>query len=121
MTAPWKETTLLLILSKYKLKEIYNADKFSLFLFMQSDKSLDLRFEACLADEKKFLLLEWRQQMQRVIYKINVVIKKLKYPCCFKGVKNLADTEINKKRNAAYYWKNGYEKWIINLQKRRKK
>ena len=43
------------ILSKDKLKEIYNADIFSLFLFTQSDKSLDLRFEACVADEKKFL------------------------------------------------------------------
>ena len=85
------------ILSKDKLKEIYNADIFSLFLFTQSDKSLDLRFEACVADKKKFLLLEWRQQMQRVIYKTNVVIKKLKCPCCFKGVKNLSVTEIIKK------------------------
>ena len=59
--------------------------------------------------------------MQRVIYKTNVVIKKWKCPCCFKGVKNLAVTEIIKKRNPAYYSKNGYEKWIINLQKRRKR
>ena len=31
MTIPWKETTLLTILSKYKLDEIYNADEFGLF------------------------------------------------------------------------------------------
>ena len=31
MTAPWKETTLPTILSKYKLDEIYNADEFGLF------------------------------------------------------------------------------------------
>ena len=47
MTAPWKETTLPKILSKYKLDEIYNADEFGLFFRMQPNKSLNLRSEAC--------------------------------------------------------------------------
>ena len=46
MTAPWKETTLPTILSKYKVDEIYNADEFGLFFRMQLNKSLNLRSEA---------------------------------------------------------------------------
>ena len=47
MTAPWKETTLPTILSKYKLDEIYNADEFGLFFHIQPNKSLNLRSESC--------------------------------------------------------------------------
>ena len=47
MTAPWKETTLPTILSKYKLDEIYNADEFGLFFYMQPNKSLNHPSEAC--------------------------------------------------------------------------
>ena len=45
LAAPWKETTLPTILSKYKLDETYNADEFGLFSRMQPNKSLNLRSE----------------------------------------------------------------------------
>ena len=46
MTAPWKETTLPTILSKYN-DEIYNADEFGLFFRIQPNKSLNIRSESC--------------------------------------------------------------------------
>ena len=52
MTAPWKETTLPTILSKYELDEIYNADEFGLFFRMQPAKSLNLRSEACVGGKQ---------------------------------------------------------------------
>ena len=51
MTAPWKETALPTILSKYKLEEIYDANEFGLFYFMQPNKSLNIRSEACTAEK----------------------------------------------------------------------
>ena len=47
MTAPWKETTLPTILSKYKLDQIYNADEFGLFYRAQQGKALNLKTERC--------------------------------------------------------------------------
>ena len=47
MTASWKETTLPMIFSKYKLDEIYNSDEFRLFYFflcnLTSHSIFDLR------------------------------------------------------------------------------
>ena len=42
MTAPWKETILPTILSKYKLDEVYNADETELFFRMPLNRSLNL-------------------------------------------------------------------------------
>ena len=68
MTTPWKETTLPMILSKYKLDEIYNADEFGLFFRMHliSHLIFDLRLAEG-ENTVKFVLLESRQQMQRGI------------------------------------------------------
>ena len=42
MTASWSETYFPIILSKYELKDIYNADEFGLFYQVFPDKSLHL-------------------------------------------------------------------------------
>ena len=47
MTAPWAETTLPTMLSKYKLNQICNADEFGLFYRAQPEKSLHLKDERC--------------------------------------------------------------------------
>ena len=47
MTAAWKETSLPTILSRYELKDIYNADGFGLFYQGLSKKTLHLKSEKC--------------------------------------------------------------------------
>ena len=43
ITAPWKETTLPSILTRYQLKDIFNVDKFGLFSEDPPSKSLHFR------------------------------------------------------------------------------
>ena len=43
MVAPWEQTTLPTILSKYDLNQIYNADEFGLFYHGQTNKFLHLK------------------------------------------------------------------------------
>ena len=47
MTAAWNETSLPTILSRYELKDIYNADDFGLFYQGLSKKTLHLKSEKC--------------------------------------------------------------------------
>ena len=47
MTAAWKETCLPTILSKYELRDIYNADEFGLFDTCLPDKTFHLKGEKC--------------------------------------------------------------------------
>ena len=47
MTAAWTETTFTTILSKYKLNDIFNADKFGLFYQRFCDKTNNLSGEKC--------------------------------------------------------------------------
>ena len=45
MVAPWEQTALPTILSKYDLNQIYNADEYGLFYRTQPNKSLHLKNE----------------------------------------------------------------------------
>ena len=45
IVAPWEQTTLPTILSKYDLNQVYNADDFGLFYRAQPNKSLHLKNE----------------------------------------------------------------------------
>ena len=47
MTASWSEAYFPTTLSKYELKDIYNADEFGLFYQELPDKSLDYKDERC--------------------------------------------------------------------------
>ena len=47
MTASWKETRLPTILSRYKLKDIFNADEFCLFYQALPSKSMHCKNERC--------------------------------------------------------------------------
>ena len=47
MTAHWKETHLPTIFSRYKLKNIFNADEFGLFFKVLPNKTLELKGEKC--------------------------------------------------------------------------
>ena len=47
MTNAWNEAYLPIILSRYKLKDIYNADEFGLFYLELPKKTLHMKGEKC--------------------------------------------------------------------------
>ena len=57
MVAPWEQTTLPTILSKYDLNQIYNANRFGLLYCTQPNKSLHLRNENCASSKHSKLHL----------------------------------------------------------------
>ena len=114
MTAPWKETTLPTILSKYKLDEIYNADEFGLFFRMQPNKSLNLRSESCTGGKHSKIRLTGMAAANATGDKIPMfVIGKSKSPRCFKGVKHLPCRYRNQNKS----WMDSvlFEEWIREM------
>ena len=57
MVAPWEQTTLPTILSKYDLNQIYNADEFDFFYRAQPNKSLYLKNKNCVGGKHSKLRL----------------------------------------------------------------
>ena len=57
MVAPWEQTMLPTILSKYDLNQICNADEFGLFYCAQPNKSLHLENENCVGGKHNSLRL----------------------------------------------------------------
>ena len=114
MTAPWKETTLPTILSKYKLDEIYNADEFGLFLRIQPNKSLNLRPESCTGGKHSKIRLTGMAAANATGDKIPMfVTSKSKSPRCFKGVKHLPCRYRNQNKS----WMDSvfFEEWIREM------
>ena len=90
MTAPWKETTLPTIFSKYKLDEVYNTDEFVLFFCMQPNKSLNFWSETCVGQKHSIICLTGMASANATGDKLRMfIIGKSKSPHCFKGVKHL--------------------------------
>ena len=125
MTAPWEETTLPTILSKYKLEEVYNTDEFGLFYWAQPDKSLNLRTEKCVGGKHSKLCLTGVAAANTISEKLPMfVIGKAKSPRCFKGVKHLPCRYRNQKRRAGWTvcsLKSGFVKSIDDSQRKRKR
>ena len=114
MTAPWKETTLPTILSKYKFDEIYNADEFGLLFRMQPNKSLNLRSEACAGGKHSKIRLTGMATANETGDKIPMLfIAKSKSPRCFQGVKNLPCRYRNQNKNRMD--KILFEEWIWEM------
>ena len=57
MVAPWEQTTLPTILSKYDLRQICNADEFGLFYHAQPNTPLHLKNENCVGSKHSKLRL----------------------------------------------------------------
>ena len=114
MIAPWKETTLPTILSKYKLDEIYNADEFGLFFRMQPNKSLNLRSDACVGGKPSKIRLTGMAAGNAMSDKLPMfVIGKSKSPLCFKGVKHLPYRYRN--QNKSWIDSVLFEEWIREI------
>ena len=55
MTSSWLETYLPTILSRYDLKDIYNADEFGLFYQALPTKTMELKGETCTGGKNGFI------------------------------------------------------------------
>ena len=93
MTAQWKETRLPTILSRYELKDIFNADEFGLFFQALPNRTFELKGEKCIGGKHSKLRFTGISAASATGEKLPMlVIGKSKNPRCFKNVKSLPCT-----------------------------
>ena len=90
MTASWAQTHLPTILSRYDLRNIYNADEFGLFYQQLPTKSLHLKGERCAGGKFSKVRLTGLAAGNAAGEKLSMfVVGKAEKPRCFKGVTSL--------------------------------
>ena len=89
MTAPWRETTLSTIISRYGSRDIYNADEFGLFYKELPTKSMYLKSEKCSGGKNSKIRMTHLAAANMCGEKVPMfVIGKSNKPHCFKGIKS---------------------------------
>ena len=89
MTAPWTETTLPTILSRYPLENIFNADEFGLFFQCLPNKTLHLKRKKCSSGKHSKVRLTGLAAGNAYVKRLQMfVIGKFVKPR-FKGIKTL--------------------------------
>ena len=117
MTAPWAETTLPTMLSKYELNQIYNVDEFGLFYRAQPEKSLHLKDERCVGGKHSKLRLTGLAAANAAGEKLPMfVIGKSKSPRCFKNIKHLPCRYSSQNKS----WMDSilFEEWVREIGRR---
>ena len=117
MVAPWEQTTLPTILSKYGLDQIYNVDEFGLLYLAQPNKSLHLKNENCVGGKHSILRLTGFTAANAVGEKLPLfVIGKSKKRWCFKHIKHLPCRYRSQKKS----WKDSilFEEWVRHFDRR---
>ena len=117
MTAPWAETTLPAILSRYPLKNIFNVDEFGLFYQCLPDRFYHLKGEKCSGGKHRKTRLTGLAAGNPFGERLPMfVIWKSKMPRCFKGVKHLPC----RYRNQAKSWMSSelFEEWVRELDRK---
>ena len=90
MTASWEQTHFPTILSRYELRDIYNAGEFGLFYQHLPTKSFHLNGERCAGGKFRKVRLTGLAAGNGIGEKLPMlVIGKAEKPRCFKGVKTL--------------------------------
>ena len=118
MTAPWQETTLPIILARYELKDIYNADEFGLFYQELPSKSLHFRGKRCAGGKHSKVRLIGMAASNALGEKLPMfVIGKYAKPRCFKHVRNLPCHYRSQKKKS---WMDGklFEEWLCELDRK---
>ena len=87
---PWKETTLLTILSRYTLKGTFNADEFGLFYQALPSKTIRFKGQKCSGGKHSKVHLTGLAASNAFVKRHPVfAVGKAENPRCFKGVKQL--------------------------------
>ena len=120
MTTAWNETSLPIILSRYELTEIYNADEFNLFYQGLPKKVLHVKGEKCSGGKQSKVRLIEMVAASAAGEKLSMfVIGKSSKPICFKNVKSFPCRYRLQEKS----WKNSFffDEWVKELAKRFKK
>ena len=112
MVAPWNETTLPTLLSKYDLKDIFNADEFGLFYQCLPNKTYHFKGQKCSGGKNSKVRLTGMAAGNAIGEKLLMfVIGKSKTPRCFKHIKNLPCKYKSQKKS----WMNKLEEKLHYL------
>ncbi|XP_057305268.1 tigger transposable element-derived protein 4-like [Hydractinia symbiolongicarpus] len=117
MTAPWSETTLPTILSRYPLEDIFNADEFGLFFQCLPNKTLHMKGDKCSGGKHSKVRLTGLAAGNASGERLPMfVIGKSAKPRCFKGVKTLPCRYRSQKKS----WMSGelFEEWVRELDRK---
>ena len=117
MTSSWSETTLPIILSNYKLENIFNADEFGLFYQCLPDKTYHLKGEKYSQGKKRKFRLTGVAAASAVGEKLPMfVMRKSENPRCFKNIKHLPCEYKSQKKS----WMNSeiFEEWVRKLDRK---
>ena len=117
MTASWSETYWPTILSKYELKDIYNADEFDLFYQALPDKSLHYKGERCNGGKHSKVRLTGLTAGNATGEKLPLfAIGKYAKPRYFSDVKSLPCRYRSQKKS----WMDGdlFTKWMKELDRK---
>ena len=117
MVAPWEQTMLPTILSKYDLNQIYNADEFGLLYSAQPNKSLHLKNENCVGGKHNKLCRIGLTAASAVGKKLPLfVLDKCEKPRCFKHIKLLHCRYRSQKKS----WMDSilFEEWVREVDRR---
>ena len=120
MTTAWNETSLPIILSRYELTEIYNADEFNLFYQGLPKKVLHVKGEKCGGGKQSKVRVIEMVAASAAGEKLSMfVIGKSSKPICFKNVKSFPCRYRLQEKS----WKNSFlfDEWVKELAKRFKK
>ena len=117
MVAPWNETTLPTLLSKYDLKDIFNADEFGLFYQCLPNKTYHFKGQKCSGGKNSKVRLTGMASGNAIGEKLPIfVIGLSKTPGCFKHKKNLPCKYKSQKKN----WMDAqiFEAWVHKLDQK---
>ena len=117
MIAPWLETTLPTILSRYSLQDIFNADEFGLFYQCLPNKSLHLKNEKCTGGKHSKVRLTGMAAGNVKGERLPMfVIGKAKTPRCFKGVKSIP-CRYHRAQPKSWMSSELFEEWIKEIDR----
>ena len=116
MVAPWNETTLPTLLSKYDLKDIFNADEFGLFCQCLPNRTHHFKSQTCSGGQNGKVKLTGMAAGNAIGEKLPMfVIGKSNTPRCFKRLKNLPCKCKSQKKS----WMDSqiFEEWVRKLDR----
>ena len=116
MVAPWNETALPKLLSKYDLKDIFNADEFGLFYQCLPNKTYHFKGQKCSGGKNSKVRLTGMAAGNAIGEKLLMfVIGKSKTPRCFKHIKNLPCKYKSQKKSCMD--SQIFEEWVRKLDR----
>ena len=116
MTAPWLETTLSTILSRYPLENIFSGDEFGLFFQCLPNKTFHFKKDKCSGGKHSKVRLTGKAAGNAKGERLPMfVIGKSKNPRSFKRVKRVPCRY--RAQQKSWMWSKLFEEWVKELDR----